>query len=94
MRGKTMTYRQLIESVGGAPQSAGQFVRPIERYCRNHELPLLSALIVDSKTGRPSSGFGEGESFENHRDASFAFDWLRVATPPPEDFEKLLDSRV
>src|SRR5712671_1462437 len=55
---QTLTYEQLAKLIGVAPPPAlGQLLDPIQRYCLANKLPALTALVVGSKSGIPSTGF-------------------------------------
>ena len=90
--GESMTYGQVAKDTGASAQSLGSCLRPIQRYCASRELPLLSAIVVNSQSGKPGSGFGSTQDVANQQKSVFCHDWLRTRTPEPADMSHYLDS--
>ena len=55
---KTVTYTEVAKWIGGDRQTVGmEILDTINRYEHSQKRPLLSALVVSSGGGFPSSGF-------------------------------------
>ena len=76
-----LTYEE-VAKLTGLPQNSGSTLGHLYFYCAKHDLPLLSALVVQKDTGRPHP-HGPYESMDipaEHR-RCFAHDWLNTAVP-------------
>jgi len=72
---QTITYQDLgapLGITGQALQNFDRILAPIKYYCRQNNLPPLSALVVRKNTGLPGSG---AEADENDLQAVFAYNW-------------------
>ncbi|MBV9785288.1 MAG: hypothetical protein JO264_15870 [Acidisphaera sp.] len=79
--GRTVTYAQVAERIGGAPSGVGQQLRPVESYCRRNNLPLLTALVVRKGSGRPGRhirSIGDPRQLQRR---VWSQDWSAVPNP-------------
>ena len=86
---KVLTYDILGQMLGLPEQAIGCFLRPIQDYCKFHNLPQLTALAIneidEAEAGDDNfraDNFGE-------RAQVYLFDWLSVKSPKPEDLLKV-----
>jgi hypothetical protein len=78
----------LMERLTGIPrQGVGDFLGPIQEYCKRNGLPPLTLLVVNEKTGLPSEGFTGAKDIFGAQARVFVYDWLGHRAPPPEDFK-------
>jgi hypothetical protein len=84
--------RQILtyEMVGNAcflpPPAIGDFLRPIQQFCTEKELPPLTSIVVSKQTGLPGDGFIAAESVPMAQLQTFLHNWLGVAAPSAEQF--------
>ena len=80
---QTIPYGILAYTIGlkpGAHRAIGLYLDPIERYCRDNSLPVLTIIVVNLQTGRPSyvpEGLDEDAEWER------VFDRKWFAQMPP-----------
>jgi len=85
---KVLTYAILEQLIGIPNQVIGCFMAPIHDYCKFHNLPPLTALVV-SEIDDPLSGkFTEAGDIFGERARVYSFDWSSQKPPSPEDFQK------
>jgi hypothetical protein len=72
---------------GFVRRAVGEFLGPIQEYCKRNDLPPLTSLVVNEKTGLPSAGFTEATDIFGAQARVFVFDWLGRKAPSPEDFK-------
>jgi len=78
----------LMERLRGIPrQGVGDFLGPIQDYCKRNGLPPLTSLVVNEKTGLPSEGFTEATDIFGVQARVFVYDWLGPRASSPEDFK-------
>ncbi len=78
----------VMERLTGIPRRAvGDFLGPIQEYCKRNDLPPLTSLVVNEKTGLPSEGFTEATDIFGAQARVFVYDWLGRKPPSPEDFK-------
>ena len=84
---QTMTYGELAKLLGfkGAGTLA-HMLGHIFIYCRQNDLPPLTALVVNHETGLPGEGL-TGVDLNHAREEVFAFDWYGSWPPTVEDLE-------
>lgn len=61
------------------------------QYCRQHELPPITILVVNSN-GVPGAGFATAspDTFYRNQEAVFAYPWFRLVPPTPEAFKEAM----
>jgi hypothetical protein len=85
---KILSYT-MIENLTRLPKvGVGGFLSPIQDYCKHHELPPLTALVVNEDTGLPGGGFTGATDVFAAQSRVFVFNWFKHKSPTPEDFEK------
>ena len=86
---RTYTYGDLADVLGmdGAGVMA-QFLGPIMYYCREHQLPPLTVLVVNQNTGQPGPGLTTLENLDRDREKVFAHDWFQTKPPESGDLEE------
>jgi hypothetical protein len=78
-----------IEKLTGVPRlGVGQFLGPIQSYCRKHDLPPLTAIVIKEDTGLPSGGFTAATDIVCAQARVFVFDWLSKGAPTVEELEQ------
>ena len=84
---KIVSY-DLMERLTGIPrQAVGDFLGPIQEYCKRNNLPPLTSLVVNERDGLPSEGFTEAKDIFGAQARVFVFDWLSRKAPSPEDLK-------
>ena len=77
----------IVEKLTGIPkQAVGDFLEPIQSYCKHKKLPPLTSLVVSEANGLPSEGFTEAVDIFGAQARVFVYDWFRQKAPSPEDF--------
>ncbi len=86
------TYTQLASALGMGDVGVvtAQCLGPVMHYCRKHELPALTVLVVQQGTGRPGPGLTTVEegNLDRERERVFAYRWFQLEPPQTGDFEK------
>lgn len=54
---QVLSYDILSRLVGVVRPSLGDFLRPIQQFCIENELPALTCIVVSDETGIPGDGF-------------------------------------
>jgi hypothetical protein len=72
---QVLTYEIVAQACGVPPPSIGDFLRPIQQYCSEANLPPLTSIIVSKNTGLPGEGF-IAENVPLAQIETFAVDWL------------------
>ena len=83
MLGETVTYTELTETFGRNPRMWGDPLGGIALACWDRDLPILSVLVVNKNTNRPSEGavlyhdlgLTSPDLIDAERERCFAFDW-------------------
>ncbi len=72
--GKTLTYREMLDSIGYGPRVRGNAIRYglelISVACAYSKLPNLTSIIVEDATGQPSTGY-HPENLKNDQQMVF-----------------------
>lgn len=82
---QTLTYGILAGRLGF--KGAGVLAHPLGHlmhYCRQHQLPPLTVLVVNQDTGLPGEGLTEAE-LNADRENVFNFDWYALIPPSSEE---------
>ena len=85
---QTLTYIQLAHLLGF--QGAGilaPILGHVMRYCKQHQLPPLTVLVVNQKSGLPGTGLTTPEDLHAEREQVFNFNWFKVYPPSPRELE-------
>lgn len=84
---KILSY-DLMSRLTGIPRPGiGEFLGPVQEYCKRNKLPPLTALVVNEKDGLPSHGFTEAKDIFGAQARVFVYDWLGSKAPSPDDFK-------
>jgi hypothetical protein len=86
---QVLTYDLVGNAIGVPRQAVGQLLGPIQKYCMERYLPPLSALVVSEIDGMPGDGYIAAQDIPRAQAEVFAFDWLALRAPSPEEFERL-----
>ena len=89
---KTIAYSLLEEEVDLANgrqnysytgRVARHFLDPIQRYCRERSLPVLSVLAVDKNSGLQGEGYqvDSGKTIAEEMEEVYEFDWFQLDNP-------------
>jgi alkylated DNA nucleotide flippase Atl1 len=87
--GTVVTYEQLAR-LTGLPQNSGNVLGIVFRYCKQHELPLLSSLVV-TKAGVPGETSGDiyaGLDIAREHMRCYQYDWLAHGVPPIQELRE------
>ena len=85
---QTVTYGEIIGALRWDVPAYGYGRRldAIAAYCSKNQLPDLTVLMADLKTGSP--GAYKGDDLNRDREAVFATNWFALPPPTREDFAK------
>ncbi len=81
-----LTYTQVAERIGMAPQGMGQILARIMWYCDQNGLPPLTVLVVQRETGKPGPGLTTTGDVDRDREAVFERNWDAQLPPAASDF--------
>jgi hypothetical protein len=79
-----LTYDLVAKLVGTVRPSLGDFLRPIQQYCTENNLPPLTVLVVSAKSGTPGEGFIADADVPKAQILVFEYDWLAMKAPTEE----------
>jgi hypothetical protein len=88
-----LSYEILSRLVGVPRAGLGHLLEPIQSYCLLQDLPPLTILVVSSESGLPGSGFVAAADIPRNQALVFAFEWLAVGCPSPEDLKEAVTDR-
>jgi len=81
---QVLTYEIVGQACGVPPPSIGDFLRPIQQYCTETNLPPLTSIVVNKSTGLPGDGFIAAENVPLAQIRTFEKDWIALAAPSAE----------
>ncbi|MEJ3634962.1 hypothetical protein, partial [Vibrio vulnificus] len=81
---QVLTYDLVAKATGVVRPSIGDFLRPIQQYCTENNLPPLTSLVVSELTGLPGEGFIAASDVPLTHVRVFQFDWLNTRAPTEE----------
>ncbi|MCW8109719.1 hypothetical protein OPS25_14530 [Alteromonas ponticola] len=81
-----LTYDRVARATGVVRPSIGDFLRPIQQYCTENDLPPLTSIVVSDRTGLPGDGFIAAEDVPHAQMAVFRFNWFEHQAPSEVDF--------
>ncbi len=88
-----ITYGELAELMGYGRQAAQATIKPIAIvafFCKEHHLPQLNTLVVNTEKGEPGRSVVDGgDSIGVAHQRVFAFDWFGIRVPTPGTFRKV-----
>jgi hypothetical protein len=89
---RTLTYEQLGEMLGmGGAGVFAQILGLIMIYCDENNLPPLTCLVVNKKTGIPGTGFGSIQDLPPNREAVYRERWYKRFPVQISDFREITD---
>lgn len=77
---QTVTYGFIGKLMGLPAAGIGRALYPIQDFCKQHELPPLTVLVVNQATGLPGDGL-EVTDFPKMVQDVFEFDWISYKAP-------------
>jgi hypothetical protein len=84
-----ITYKKLADLIGfggGGVLGKGPLDR-IAYYCNQNDLPPLTPLVVNEKTGLPGNGIPVNKP-ATQREKVFNWDWYEIVPPTADQFEQ------
>lgn len=86
---QTLTYKMLSQLLGfkGAGTLA-PILGHIMYYCKHHQFPPLTVLVVNQTTGLPGDGLITTDNLHAEREQVFNFDWFGLYPPSPEELQE------
>ncbi len=88
---QTITYKMLADMLGY--KGAGVFAWKLDHiriYCLENDLPHLTSLVVNQKTGLPGEGLGLKDSELNAaREDVYKYPWYSIIPPTPAQFKAM-----
>lgn len=90
---RTITYEMLADMLGYKGAGAlGKRLGPIWAFCKYHNLPPLTVIVVGKDSGEPGEGLEEykdiGGSFDQTRENVFKYNWFSLYPPSESDFKQ------
>lgn len=86
---QTVTYGVLASMIGYSDaRPIPNILDHIMRYCEQHDLPPLTALVVNKDTGVPGEGLTGRMNTDVGREEVFNFDWFAVFPPTPDELRQ------
>ena len=82
---QVLTYNLVAKLTGVVRPSIGDFLRPIQQYCVEKNMPPLTALVVSEETGLPGEGFIAASNVPAAQMRVFEYDWLTTRPPGEEE---------
>jgi hypothetical protein len=76
-----LTYEIVAQACGVPAPSIGDFLRPIQQYCIESDLPPLTSIIVNKNSGIPGEGFIAAQDVPRAHVDVFSKEWLREVAP-------------
>ena len=97
MSHQTVTYGELAKLMGYDTTAARTTIKPLAilaKFCLNHDLPQLNALVVAADTGEPGGQIilKDGETSQQAQQQVFGFDWYSLRVPSPGIFRSIWDN--
>ena len=84
-------YDELRELMGYADsRPMGVILGCIMNYCKQNELPILTIIVVNKKTGIPGEGFTAEDLKDYHqkREDVFNYPWYKLVPPSVDEFKE------
>jgi alkylated DNA nucleotide flippase Atl1 len=81
-----LTYGLFDKLTGVPARSIGDFLRPIQQFCIENELPAITSIVVQEESGIPGEGFIAAEDVPAAQAEVFQHSWLTTPAPSAEQF--------
>lgn len=85
--GQTIFYSELTSKFGKHHRTAKYMLEPIQEYCIDNELPVLTAVVINKEGLKPGHGFIPSD-FQREMIKVFDYDWKEVVNPFPSVLRK------
>lgn len=94
MNRQTHTYKSLSTLMYGNPAQGviARVLGHIALYCHQNDLPLLTVLVVNEKTGLPGEGIPTSGDLHSLRELVFRTDWYSIYPPTEQELEEAYKS--
>ena len=91
-QGEKITYKELGHLIKVRPRVLGLSLAPIQDYCMDVDLPPLTILVINERTGKPGSGFiaWSRDDIQGGTEKVWGSDWNNVENP----FEYAADGKT
>jgi hypothetical protein len=83
---QTLTYDVLGRLIGLPQPELGRLLEPVQSLCILEDLPPLTSLVVESRSGQPGEGFIAAADVPQAQAEVFAYGWLDRAAPTADQF--------
>ena len=81
----------MLSQITGCPETSGDVLHYIYCYCKQQQLPPLTAIVIDLATGRPDDDWpGNRRDLAAQQSRVFIYDWLTYPAPSDEMFLEAL----
>ena len=85
---QVITYKILAKLIGYKGGGVlGDPLAYIAYWCKDNELPPLTSLVVNEKTGLPGEGIPIKKA-PTYREKVYAFDWFKIVPPTREELRQ------
>ena len=82
------TYGEVVALIRcGHARGVPRYLSGINQYCEENELPPLTCLVVNKKTGRPGYAFPGVSDIKDAWEEVWGFDWFSIIPPNPQELE-------
>jgi len=82
-----LTYDIVARLSGVVRPSIGDFLRPIQQYSTDQNLPALTSIVVSEDSGLPGTGFIAAQDVPAAQCRVFEHRWLDTRAPSAEQLE-------
>lgn len=90
---ETLTYTQLCKLMEyGNPHAMGRILGRVMYYCQAADLPPLTILVVNMRTGRPGVGLALYNDRDALRERVFNYPWFMIVPPTPAELATAYDN--
>jgi hypothetical protein len=86
-----LTYDLLGRLIGVPAADLGRLLEPIQSHCILKDLPPLTSIVVNARTGMPGEGFIAADNLPQAQAETFFFDWLSCPVPSREDYRTAVE---
>jgi hypothetical protein len=90
LKRQTLTYQLLSKLLDVPRNDVGRLLEPVQSYCILGNLPPLTSIVVNARTGLPGEGFIAAANLPQAQAETFEHDWINQRMPSAEDFGKAL----
>ncbi|WP_155400025.1 hypothetical protein [Moraxella bovoculi] len=91
MNRQTHTYKTLFQSMYEKPAQGvlAHILGHIAYFCNKYDLPPLTVLVVNEKTGLPDEGILFDGDLQSIREKVYAFNWYDVYPPSENELKEI-----